>query len=91
MRDDLHGNGCRDNLGIEYTEGADTHSKSRPLSLFFEASSAGRLTAFSIRAWFSDDSFYNPNTWQLPPFGVIEDGERWISVTTRYETAYILL
>lgn len=79
------GHPCRSGLGIEYTEGADSHSKNRPLSLFFEASVAGRLSAMSVRAWFSNPAFYNPSTWQLPPFGVIEgEGEeRWITVTTR--------
>lgn len=77
------GSACRADLGVEYTEGSNTHSKNRPLSLFFEESNSGRLSALSVRAWFSDTSFYNPDTWQLPPFGVIEDGERWITVTTR--------
>lgn len=77
------GSNCRNGLGIEYTEGGNTHSKNRPLSLFFEASKAGRLSALSVRAWFSNTSFYNPDTWQLPAFGVIEEGERWVTVTTR--------
>eukprot|EP01031_Cornospumella_fuschlensis_P038451 gene38451-46732_t len=77
------GQDCRAGLGIEYTEGGDSHSRNRPLSLFFEASKLGRLSALSVRAWFTDTSFYNPNTWQLPSFGVLEDGERWITVTTR--------
>lgn len=74
---------CRTGLGIEYTDGASTHSKSRPMSLFFEASSEGRLSGFSIRAWFSNSSFYNPDTWQLPSFGATEEGERWVTITTR--------
>lgn len=74
---------CRAGLGIEYTEGVSTHSRNRPLSLFFEASSAGRLSGLSVRAYFSNATFFNPDTWQLPPFGVAEDGERWITVSTR--------
>eukprot|EP01035_Chromulina_nebulosa_P000327 gene327-467_t len=81
-------NSCRPGLGVEYTEGANTHTKNRPLSLFFEASKAGRVSALSVRAWFSNSSFYNSDTWQLPSFGVIEEGERWITVTTR-DTASI--
>jgi hypothetical protein len=76
-------NGCKAGLGVEYTEGANTHSKNRPLSLFFEASKSGRLSALSVRAWFSDPSFYNSQTWQKPAFGATEEGERWITVTTR--------
>ena len=76
-------NYCRPGLGVEYTEGANTHTKNRPMSLFFEASKAGRVSALSVRAWFSNSSFYNSDTWQLPSFGVIEEGERWITVTTR--------
>lgn len=74
---------CRDGLGIEYTEGSDTHSRSRPLSLFFQDSPSGRVSAFSIRAWFSNESYYNPETWTLPPFGVQEDGERMVTISTR--------
>jgi hypothetical protein len=70
-------------LGVEYTEGSSTHSKSRPLSLFFEASSRGRISALSVRAWFSNSSYYNPDTWQLPSFRNNDTGERWITVTTR--------
>jgi len=76
-------NSCHNGLGVEYTEGSNTHSKFRPLSLFFEASSLGRLSALSVRAWFSNSSFYNPDTWQLPAFGVTEEAERWVTVTTR--------
>lgn len=74
---------CKAGLGIEYTEGSSTHSKNRPMSLFFEASKLGRLSAMSVRAWFSNPSFYNPDTWQKPAFGATEEGERWITVTTR--------
>ena len=80
------GGGCRENLGIEYTQDQPTHSKARPMSLFFSLD--GVVSAFSIRSWFSDDSFYNPDTWQLPPIWnlnqeVSGDGERWISITMR--------
>jgi hypothetical protein len=74
---------CRKGLGVEYTEGATTHSKSRPMSLFFEASPAGRLSGFTVRAWFTNSSFYNPTSWQLPSFGATEEGERWVTITTR--------
>lgn len=77
------GHPCRSGLGVEYTEGSSTHSKNRPLSLFFEASSEGRLSGLSVRAWFSNSSFYNPETWQHPSFGASEEGERWVTVTTR--------
>jgi hypothetical protein len=73
---------CREGLGIEYTEGADCHSRERPLSLFFDSSS-GHLSAFTVRAWFSDESFYNPETWKLPQFGIINEGERYVTITTR--------
>lgn len=80
---------CREGLGVEYTEDADTHSKARPLSLFFEDSSSpqAKVSAFSIRAWFSNASFYNPDTWMRPPFGVLEDeegtDERMVTISTR--------
>lgn len=74
---------CRGGLGIEYTEDADSHSKSRPLSLFFEDTPNAKVSAFSIRAWFSNSSFYNPDTWTLPPFGVLEEGERMVTISTR--------
>lgn len=82
-RMDSNGDLCREGLGIEYTEGINTHSKERPMSLFFEASPLGRVSALSVRAWFSDVSFYNPTTWREPAFGVIAEGERVITVTTR--------
>ena len=76
---------CRDGLGIEYTEGGSSHSKYRPLSLFFENSESGdgRVSGFSIRAWFSDSLFYNPDTWKTPQFGAQEEGERIVTITTR--------
>lgn len=74
---------CREGLGVEYTEDVDTHSKQRPMSIFFEAAPSGRVSAFSIRAWFSNSSFYNSDTWKLPPFGVSEEGERMVTITTR--------
>jgi len=80
------GDDCREGLGIEYTEGLNTHSKERPMSLFFEAAPTGRVSALSVRAWFSDSYFYNPSTWQDPSFGVIAEGERMVTVTTRDPT-----
>lgn len=86
---------CIMGLGIEYTEGSKTHSKSRPLSLFFDDSpdGNGQLSAFSVRAWFSNESYFNPTTWQLPPFGNLDINkngngdesvhERWVTITTR--------
>ena len=74
---------CRKGLGIEYTEDADSHSKSRPLSLFFEETHDAKVSAFSIRAWFSNTSYYNPDTWTLPSFGIFEDGERMVTISTR--------
>jgi len=73
---------CRTGLGVEYTEDIPTHSKARPMSLFFDPDS-GQVSAFSLRAWFSSDNNYNPLTWKLPDFGVLEAGERWVTVTTR--------
>jgi hypothetical protein len=77
------GDACREGLGIEYTEGLNTHTRERPMSLFFQASPAGQISALSVRAWFSDPSYYNPSTWQEPSFGVIADGERIVTITTR--------
>ena len=77
---------CRPGLGVEYTENAETHSKARPQSLFFEGGNflgQSRVSAFSVRAWFEDTTHYNPETWQQPAFGVIEDGERWVTITMR--------
>ena len=35
------GSPCRQGLGVEYTEGAPSHSASRPLSLFFAEDDGG--------------------------------------------------
>jgi hypothetical protein len=79
------GSPCRAGLGFEYTEGEASHSRSRPLSLFFDP--AGRLSALSVRAWFDSSDSFNPLTWQEPPsFGSSNsdtDGSRWITVNTR--------
>jgi len=73
---------CRTGLGVEYTENVPTHSKARPMSLFFDPNT-GEVSAFSLRAWFSSENNYNPLTWKLPDFGVMEHGERWVTVTMR--------
>jgi hypothetical protein len=85
---------CREGLGVEYTEDEDTHSKNRPMSLFFDGNSKSddsdsdaRVSALSIRAWFSNSSYYNPDTWKLPAFGVLEEGERMVTVSTRDPTS----
>ena len=76
------GSPCREDLGFEYTEGADTHSRARPLSLFFNA--AGQLSGLSVRAWFESDTSFNPLWWQQPAFGADADGgSRWVTVSTR--------
>jgi hypothetical protein len=75
------GSPCREGLGFEYTEGASTHSQSRPMSLFFNPS--GQLSAISVRAWFVNTSSYNPDTWQAPLFGSSGESERWVTVATR--------
>jgi len=79
---------CHDGLGVEFTEGGSTHSKARPLSLFFDEAH-GLISGLSVRAWFSSEKNYNPSTWQKPSFGIHVDDlvegeeERWITITTR--------
>lgn len=82
-REDTPAGICRELFGIEYTEGAKKHSRSQPMSLFFQKRAEGRVTAFSVRAYFTSEANYNPEQWQAPHFGVQEEGERWITITTR--------
>lgn len=84
-RDDTPAGICRESLGVEYTEGAKTHSRARPMSLFFQKSrgAKGRVTAFSVRAYFTSENNYNPDQWQEPKFGIQDEGERWVTIATR--------